>query len=123
LKTRSKATISTLLAFVLVFSLLALIDHQTMEEINIYYDDYKTVQTNNHPLEVYKNSTSSQDDKFYLQSESLQNDTFEKQSNSKLFVWLKPEGGLGNQLFEYACAYSLAKQNGIPLIIEPPPSF
>jgi hypothetical protein len=64
-KTRSKATISTLLAFVLVFSLLALIDHQNHGG-DQYYDDYKT---NHNPLEGYE------------------------------------------------------KKNGIPLIIEPPPSF
>jgi hypothetical protein len=46
----------------------------------------------------------------------------EKTTNSP-FVHLKWFGRLGNQLFEYSCAYALARKNGIPLVLWLPPEL
>jgi len=35
----------------------------------------------------------------------------------KPFVYYRAFGGLGNQLFQYACAYTIAKKNKIPLLV------
>jgi len=39
------------------------------------------------------------------------------------FVYLKVFDGLGNQMFQFACAFALAKNNSIPLLIYKPRSF
>jgi hypothetical protein len=44
-------------------------------------------------------------------------------SEMKRFVWRNMNGGLGNQLFEYAAGYSLARKHGIPFMIQLPPDF
>jgi hypothetical protein len=44
-------------------------------------------------------------------------------SRVKRFVWRNIIGGLGNQLFEYAAGYSLARKHGIPFMIQLPPHF
>jgi hypothetical protein len=44
-------------------------------------------------------------------------------SEMKRFVWRNMNGGLGNQLFEYAAGYSLARKHGIPFMIQLPTDF
>jgi hypothetical protein len=49
-------------------------------------------------------------------------DPFEMGAGSEWesFVHLKTHGRLGNQLFEYACSYSLARKHKIPLFLDVP---
>jgi hypothetical protein len=42
-----------------------------------------------------------------------------KKKLSSASVLLEPKGGLGNQLFQYACSYSLARKYELPLYIKP----
>lgn len=44
------------------------------------------------------------------------------QRTSSPAVYLRPTGGLGNQLFQYACAYTIARKNNWPLYVQIPPN-
>jgi len=47
---------------------------------------------------------------------------FNQKGTEHPFVFLQTFGRLGNQMFEFACGYTLAKKNKIPLLLQLPQS-